>query len=288
MSKIPVGVKVLLVLGLMTGPALAKPMFLVDDDPPPGSVAAKINAVQSAVTASASFLDYDGSTSIDFGDYFAFADKFGLATGDTGFDAAYDADGSGKVEYGDFFIFGDNFGTAAAGAFKYDPPGPGAGPFTNAAATFALSGSSTVEVGAGQTLQVGIDATGLVGAKQFEVVLEVSPASAFNLSSPTFALGGGFTSAIAPGVLSPAAAQVKGGAAFLTGSGVDGASALGTLQSFHKMENLNHEIGGACRWAIMQITGENLPLPEPTRRPQVGWFLESTEKLEHEQYLPAR
>jgi len=213
----------------MTGPALAKPMFLVDDDPPPGSVAAKINAVQSAVTASASFLDYDGSTSIDFGDYFAFADKFGLATGDTGFDAAYDADGSGKVEYGDFFIFGDNFGTAAAGAFKYDPPGPGAGPFTNAAATFALSGSSTVEVGAGQTLQVGIDATGLVGAKQFEVVLEVSPASAFNLSSPTFALGGGFTSAIAPGVLSPAAAQVKGGAAFLTGSGVDGASALGTF-----------------------------------------------------------
>ena len=229
MSRIPVGVKVLLVLGLMTGPALAQPMFLVDEAPPPGSVAAKVNAVQSAVTASASFLDYDAGGAIDFSDFFLFADKFGLATGDTGFDAAYDADGSGKVEYGDFFIFADNFGANAADAIKYDPPGPGTGPFPNAAATFAFSGSSTIETDASTTFQIGIDATGLVGTEQFEIVLEVSPASAFNLTSPTFALGGGFTSAQTPGVVSPAAGQVKSGGAFLTGSGVDGASALGTF-----------------------------------------------------------
>mgnify|MGYP000120848463 FL=1 len=228
MSKIPVGVKVLLVLGLMTGPALAQPMFLVDDDPPPGSVAAKINAVQTAVTASASFLDYDGSTAIDFGDYFAFADKFGLATGDTGFDAAYDADGSGKVEYGDFFIFGDNFGANAADAIKYDPPGPGTGPFANAAATFELWGPPADEdVEPGQTFEVDVDAIGLAGVEQYEIILELDPPAAFDLANSSFA--NSLTSAITLGIESPGPGQFRSGAAILSGTPFTGDGTLGTF-----------------------------------------------------------
>jgi hypothetical protein len=227
MSKIPVGVKVLLVLGLMTGPALAQPMFLVDDDPPPGSVAAKVNAVQTAVTSSASFLDYDGNATIDSGDYSAFAGKFGLATGDTDFDAVYDADNSGQVEYGDFFIFADNYGLAAGDAVSSDPPGPGTGPFANASVSLPITSSDILDnIGPDQDIEVSIDAQGMTNVKQFEIILEVSPPEAFDLGASSFAQNTAFT--IYPGMLSPASNQIRVGAVNFT-TPVNGDAPLGTF-----------------------------------------------------------
>ena len=48
--------------------------------------------------------DFDGSGTVDFDDFFQFADAFGSK------DAAFDLDGSGQVDFDDFFIFADNFG----------------------------------------------------------------------------------------------------------------------------------------------------------------------------------
>jgi len=48
--------------------------------------------------------DFDGSGSVDFSDFFLFADAFG------GTDPLFDLDGSGSVDFADFFLFADNFG----------------------------------------------------------------------------------------------------------------------------------------------------------------------------------
>jgi hypothetical protein len=48
--------------------------------------------------------DFDGSGTVDFGDFFLFADAFGQA------DLRFDLDGSGTVDFGDFFLFADAFG----------------------------------------------------------------------------------------------------------------------------------------------------------------------------------
>ena len=50
--------------------------------------------------------DIDGSSGVDFDDFFLFADNFGQAD----FDPAADIDGDGDVDFDDFFLFADNFG----------------------------------------------------------------------------------------------------------------------------------------------------------------------------------
>ena len=52
------------------------------------------------------FGDIDGNGTVDFDDFFQFADNFGLASPD----AAADFDGNGAVDFDDFFLFADNFG----------------------------------------------------------------------------------------------------------------------------------------------------------------------------------
>ena len=53
--------------------------------------------------------DFDNSGSVDFGDFFLFADAFG------GTNPQYDLDGNGAVDFGDFFIFADQFGKEERG-----------------------------------------------------------------------------------------------------------------------------------------------------------------------------
>ena len=48
--------------------------------------------------------DFNNSGSVDFEDFFMFADVFGSTN------PAYDLDDSGRVDFGDFFVFADNFG----------------------------------------------------------------------------------------------------------------------------------------------------------------------------------
>jgi hypothetical protein len=81
-------------------------------------------------------------------------------------------------------------------------------------------------VGAGATVEVALSGSGMVGVKQFNVTLTVSPAEAFDLSASAFVQNPAFT--ISPGVEFPAEGQVKSGAASFSAA-VDGDAALGTF-----------------------------------------------------------
>jgi len=53
--------------------------------------------------------DFDGDGTVDFADFFLFADAFGSA------DSGYDLDGNGQVDFADFFLFADAFGRTETG-----------------------------------------------------------------------------------------------------------------------------------------------------------------------------
>jgi hypothetical protein len=57
-----------------------------------------------AAAAPSPSADFDQSGTVDFGDFFLFADAFGQT------DARFDLDQSGTVDFGDFFLFADAFG----------------------------------------------------------------------------------------------------------------------------------------------------------------------------------
>ena len=46
-----------------------------------------------------------------------------------------------------------------------------------------------------------------------------------------------------------------------------------TLEEFYKRDNSSKHIGGSCRWAIIQITGKQLPPLSPIVRRSEDWFL---------------
>ena len=70
----------------------------------------------------------------------------------------------------------------------------------NAGVAVSIDGATEVSgIGAGATIEVALSGAGMVGVKQFDVTLEVSPADAFDLSATTFAQNAAaFT--ISPGV----------------------------------------------------------------------------------------
>ncbi|OGG48992.1 MAG: hypothetical protein A3F84_14240 [Candidatus Handelsmanbacteria bacterium RIFCSPLOWO2_12_FULL_64_10] len=54
--------------------------------------------------------DFDGNGTVDFDDFFAFADVFGAQQGDAKFNAKFDLNKNGSVDFDDFFIFAGDFG----------------------------------------------------------------------------------------------------------------------------------------------------------------------------------
>jgi hypothetical protein len=50
---------------------------------------------------------------VDFNDFFLFAENFGRSTGEAEFDELFDLDGDGDVGFSDFFLFAENFGRSA-------------------------------------------------------------------------------------------------------------------------------------------------------------------------------
>jgi len=84
------------------------------------------------------------------------------------------------------------------------------------------------DVGPGETVQVTLSAVGMVGVKQFDITLEVSPADAFDLSATIFDPSAFLPGSISPGAEFPAEGQVKSGAANFT-SAKDGDGPLGTF-----------------------------------------------------------
>ena len=57
----------------------------------------------------------EGDT-VDFDDFFLFADHFGLSEADSGFDSLFDIVPNGAVDFDDFFLFADDFGKVVANA----------------------------------------------------------------------------------------------------------------------------------------------------------------------------
>lgn len=99
----------------------------------------------------------------------------------------------------------------------------------NAGATFSITTPIEISgVGPGATVDVAISAAGMVGVKQFDVTLEVSPADAFLLTTTDASFAANSAFPISPGVEVPAANQVKSGAASF-GAAANGDAALGTF-----------------------------------------------------------
>ena len=67
----------------------------------PGEVSILVDADGNTIVG-----DFDASGTVNFDDFFIFADNFGQAD----FTPATDLDASGAVNFDDFFIFADNFG----------------------------------------------------------------------------------------------------------------------------------------------------------------------------------
>lgn len=101
----------------------------------------------------------------------------------------------------------------------------------NAGATLSITTPVEISgVGAGAPVTISFSAAGMVNVKQFDITLEVSPVSAFDLSTGSFAQNATLF-AISPGVEYPAGAtgnQIKSGAASF-GAAANGTGDLGTF-----------------------------------------------------------
>ena len=107
--------------------------------------------------------DFDGNATVNFDDFFIFADNFGQAD----FTAATDLDASGAVNFDDFFIFADNFGksgTYVGGTTTTTGTNFSATiDATQAGTTSTGSGSGTVTLSADEsTITYSATVTGLV------------------------------------------------------------------------------------------------------------------------------
>ena len=75
---------------------------------PPATGIANSIGVRPAIPS-----DFNGDGIVNFDDFFAFAQAFGTAQGQPGFDPKFDLDGNGKVDLDDFFLFAAAFGQKA-------------------------------------------------------------------------------------------------------------------------------------------------------------------------------
>jgi len=88
---------------------------LIADDNKGGTISINFDVSVSAMITfgdpDPTFLgDFNNDDKIDFDDFFAFADHFGLSSTDANWDAFFDFDQDNDVDFDDFFIFADNFG----------------------------------------------------------------------------------------------------------------------------------------------------------------------------------
>ena len=61
--------------------------------------------------------DFDGDGTVDFEDFFLFADSFGTSLGDPGFNSKHDLNGNNRIDFDDFFVFSDRFGEKVESEF---------------------------------------------------------------------------------------------------------------------------------------------------------------------------
>jgi hypothetical protein len=201
-----------------------------------GTAAITLSATDGQDTAATHFAvavlpavvsDLDGNGRIELADLFAFTAIYG-SDGQTG----GDADGDGRVDNTDFFILTENLGRSNA---EFEVPDPAAPPTNfsgaNADASFRLvaleAAGKATQVGAGETsdavsidkvasgqeLVFAIQAEGISQVNQVEIVLQLSPPQAFDLSSVAFTENEGLN--FSPGILVSATGLVEMAAANL-------------------------------------------------------------------------
>lgn len=83
----------------------AQSLSLVAPDAEAPSAIITMTRVIENVTA-----DFDGSGSVDFIDFVAFAQQFGKGSSDADFDSKFDLNANGSVDFGDFVAFAQQFG----------------------------------------------------------------------------------------------------------------------------------------------------------------------------------
>ena len=54
--------------------------------------------------------DFTGDGSVDFSDFLLFASKFGLKSGEDGFDPVFDLSANGEIDFADVLTFANQFG----------------------------------------------------------------------------------------------------------------------------------------------------------------------------------
>jgi len=97
----------------------------------------------------------------------------------------------------------------------------------NADVVISIDGETVISgVGPNSEVEVAFSAAGMVGVKQFDIIITVSPAEAFNDAAATFSSNPAFVLALPPEIIE--AGQLKGGAASIAAA-VDGDDALGTF-----------------------------------------------------------
>ncbi|MBI2502016.1 MAG: CHRD domain-containing protein [Candidatus Latescibacteria bacterium] len=109
--------------------------------------------------------DFDGDTSVNFDDFFLFADNFGLNSASPNWDPAFDLNGDEAVNFDDFFIFADNFGKS--GTYEETASAPTEIFFT-AELDSAQEGGGFTEAGTGIGDFSYTDAGGLT----YEIIVE--------------------------------------------------------------------------------------------------------------------
>jgi hypothetical protein len=90
---------------------------------------------------------------VDYDDFFIFADHFGLSAGDDAFDRAFDLRPNNTVDFDDFFAFADNFGRSIVASGKVVPMLAG----LNSEAGFSLTSGELAGVGEEFALAVNLE-----------------------------------------------------------------------------------------------------------------------------------
>jgi len=144
---------------------------------------------------------------VDFDDFFAFADNFGLSASDEGFEPAFDLVANAKVDFEDFFAFADNFGRVAVGVGKVVPTMAG---LNTDARLYLSAGAALPKVGDEVALQLNLANFSELKGYGFTVSYDANKLEFVKVVREGDALGSGELAA--PQVLSQTEGEVSVGA----------------------------------------------------------------------------
>ncbi|MBT4504578.1 MAG: PKD domain-containing protein, partial [Gemmatimonadetes bacterium] len=187
--------------------------------------------------------DFNGSGSVDFGDFFTLVGQFGNNSRSSTWDPRLDLDQSGHIGNGDLFLLADVFSLSCGDEFP-DPGEPGA----NARAVVEFLPSETDHVKGGGEVHIPIKARELNGVTQMEFLLKFEPSDAFDIEASSWDNNSGFLS-LTLEVIDVGKAKIGG--IRLSAGELEGEADLGTL--ILKMKD-SYSSGTEATVEIVQIS----------------------------------